>query len=640
MKRSSVVEQKRGVAGRLLAAVAGAVLALGAWAAVQDRAPVAQAVESEGEPKTREETAVNLEIYHGQFGSALSEQDEETTGATTVANKNDTDGDGVVDNVDDTVETTPTTLTAGAAQGATSLQVASVAHFSKGTTVLVRKAGDNWAQDPAKWEVGKVKEIGPGQTLTLAGGLQNGYVAGDLVSKPEVDLMRLVLHKPQGEGGKVRLSKVEGHFKVWKQPIKGTPATHEVTLPVEYTLGELPKTLWVEATETSGELQSIALKMEYPGAVADTVKATAAWCEKTTRKPDQGKNPWLERQDADGFPDNPKVGPRGDLPDLDASLAVKHINQVFLAAGGSRYGRGPCHVSVTGRDERFGGRVLFEFKLLPKDVETLGVTLDPTRQKDAKTWLISLGSKRVEPVPDFTEAWPWAQTPPRDVEEGNDEHPSSVQDRFPTNQLVYSFDGPGIALADGRVLAFAIMRVSFQEWVRVGLEERHFGGADDTVEGSRGSEKTDWHFVMYLKRNGADQLEEDNSGTAPSACAPTFTFSGFLSVTVDATNCDTEGWSVTYDQPNNQWDVKDAGGNNRGTLTFVAGSNPRKWTGSGSIGGKVWLTLAATETPDFPFANGERFQFSTFKSGETKTGKRNAIGTGAFPVDGEAGSVP
>jgi hypothetical protein len=42
-------------------------------------------------------TGVNLTIFDGQFGAAVSEAEEETRGAFTVANLNDTDGDGIPD---------------------------------------------------------------------------------------------------------------------------------------------------------------------------------------------------------------------------------------------------------------------------------------------------------------------------------------------------------------------------------------------------------------------------------------------------------------------------------------------------------------------------------------------------------------
>ena len=55
----------------------------------------AMAVEAKAEVAT-----VNLEISNGQGGKAVPEAVEDTIGAFTVANKNDTDGDGIRDNVD------------------------------------------------------------------------------------------------------------------------------------------------------------------------------------------------------------------------------------------------------------------------------------------------------------------------------------------------------------------------------------------------------------------------------------------------------------------------------------------------------------------------------------------------------------
>ena len=50
-----------------------------------------------------DDPAVNLTIFNGQDGPEIPEAKEETQGAFTVANLNDTDGDGVIDNQDQTV---------------------------------------------------------------------------------------------------------------------------------------------------------------------------------------------------------------------------------------------------------------------------------------------------------------------------------------------------------------------------------------------------------------------------------------------------------------------------------------------------------------------------------------------------------
>ena len=52
---------------------------------------------------TDDDPTVNLTIFNGQDGPAIPEAKEETQGAFTVANLNDTDGDGVIDNQDQTV---------------------------------------------------------------------------------------------------------------------------------------------------------------------------------------------------------------------------------------------------------------------------------------------------------------------------------------------------------------------------------------------------------------------------------------------------------------------------------------------------------------------------------------------------------
>lgn len=60
-------------------------------------------VDTDSAVMTALENSVNLTIYNGQFGGAVAEANEETVGAFTVANLNDTDGDGIQDLVDDVV---------------------------------------------------------------------------------------------------------------------------------------------------------------------------------------------------------------------------------------------------------------------------------------------------------------------------------------------------------------------------------------------------------------------------------------------------------------------------------------------------------------------------------------------------------
>lgn len=52
----------------------------------------------------KDKVTINVEIADGQAGTLLSETEEDTPGAFTVANKNDTDGDGTVDTADQDVQ--------------------------------------------------------------------------------------------------------------------------------------------------------------------------------------------------------------------------------------------------------------------------------------------------------------------------------------------------------------------------------------------------------------------------------------------------------------------------------------------------------------------------------------------------------
>jgi hypothetical protein len=73
-------------------------------------------------------------------------------------------------------------------------------------------------------------------------------------------------------------------------------------------------------------------------------------------------------------------------------------------------------------------------------------------------------------------------------------------------------------------------------------------------------------------------------------------------------------------------------------LAFVAGSNPRRWTGNGQVGGNTWVTLTVTEAAGKTFVNGNEFKFSTFKSKETSKGKWNDLDIEELDVDGTGGT--
>ena len=495
---------------------------------------------------------VDLDIHNGQDGlEAVREKDEEDVGAVTVANLNDTDGDGKKDKDDKTV-----------------------------------KAGAEH----------------PGQD--------------------EVDLMQLVVHKPNPDGGgKVTLKVKSGAVRLWEKRTK----EKEVELvggEVKFKTADLKKTLWVEATAVSGAPQDIVLELEYKGCT-DTVKATAIWVDKTAR------SPWRIRERKSGLPNNPD--PDKDLPDLDDEFVILRIAD-RKAADGSRYGHGFCRAK-DGVDTYYGGRILHEFKIQPAGVDALGVTFDVTRQIQARGHAIVIGQGTLVALREST--FPWLQTPVRGPETPNDDGGTLDEDNEPDNMLVYSWDAPRRTSLEADNLAFTNRRTTFKEWVRVRLDGKAIshealpgappGSGLRKVQGSRASDKEDWHMVYYLKRNALAKLEEDNAAT--SFCAPVFKGRGngpcAISLLADA---GTEGFTATYDEPKKKWTLTGTIAGHRAEDTQDPAPAGTQWTLT--IGAKVKVVITQGATA---FRTGDSFKFSVFKT-SAPGGKKNETNTGFFDV--------
>jgi hypothetical protein len=166
------------------------------------------------------ELSAGLTIYNGQNAiTPVADTAKETVGAFTVANHNDTDGDGTVDK------------------------------------------DDNEVKVPAP-------PSGPPNNPNTSG------------VSDEIDLMKLVISGPNR--GKMKLTVESGSIKLWAKPTKETAITltdGKLTVPS----AELPKTVWIEATSVSATMRDIVIKVGHEdptGKFTDdlaTVKATAVW---------------------------------------------------------------------------------------------------------------------------------------------------------------------------------------------------------------------------------------------------------------------------------------------------------------------------------------------------------------------------
>lgn len=336
---------------------------------------------------------INLKIWNGQ--GALSEvADKTNVGAFTVANLNDTDGDGTADSSDTHV---------------------------------------------------------PG----------------------EKDLMKLYIGGYSGLTGSVKLSVKSGSVKFWETADKQTEIPQQngavlFTIPT----GGMNKTLWVEATAVSANVRDIEIWEGYLDGQGnlkdgtDKVKATAVWVDKVATKNANSDALWA---DADG-PDIANTFTNG--------IGMFGIN--FAAPSGG-----------------FSYSIGYEFIVKPDNIGAEpGVNFDITRQI-AKKYFRWDGA-----------AWQQALLPWESFnadDSSTDDNYASDEDNDPTNNHIYSLDGPGLTNNNGLALEF-VGKLNFKEFVRVRFDGiRPFG---ENSDGSRCSDKEFWHAHYWVEGNGTSYSQK------------------------------------------------------------------------------------------------------------------------------------
>ncbi len=365
---------------------------------------------------------LDLKIHNGLYGSygaqQVSDLDETTKGAVTVANLNDTDGDGTIDKDD------------------------------------------------------------------------NAVLAGSS-GRSEVDLMKLVISSTGAlpECPRLKLSYDASKIKLWNKATKEEPA-----LDI-HNLGDLPKTIWVEAIKTSGSVRDISITADFfepadPSTVGDfdNVKATAIWVEKNAVYTPNGSRT--------GSPSPSSVG-------INNPGMISFMTTIGNSVDGSLYGFGeyrPIPFAPT-MDGFFGGRILFDFELKPSGIESelsnLGIKYDISRRIARNNNHLNYSSSS------------WIATTssfPMQAEEGNDDSecscptgPSDMidEDAIPSGNRIFSYDAPSeIALGSGR--AFSLRSLDFQEFARVSFGIDISGNVQ---EGSKCSESYDWNLDYGLISN-------------------------------------------------------------------------------------------------------------------------------------------
>ena len=223
---------------------------------------------------------VDIAIWDGGVTGAEVPADKEATrGAYTVANLNDTQGNGLPDMTDSPVWPYSTRIY-GFTQGGNTAITDAISGFKVGETVLV---WDVSGADPQKLTITDF-DIANG-TITFSGTFNHDSVVPGYMQhygRPEVDLMPLVIYPPYPSrpNTSVYVNVIAGDATLWADQYKFAQAGDGIRYSID--VGDIPpegKAIFVEAGKSQW-LRDIQIEASYNEA-EDTVTATGIWSAKT-----------------------------------------------------------------------------------------------------------------------------------------------------------------------------------------------------------------------------------------------------------------------------------------------------------------------------------------------------------------------
>ncbi|MCO6492975.1 MAG: hypothetical protein J5I98_31440 [Phaeodactylibacter sp.] len=434
---------------------------------------------------------------------------------------------------------------------------------------------------------------------------QDMSVTASLVGRNEIDLMKLLVLKPQPySGGSLKLRVLEGgqRVKFWKAPTKEDSLASASPNEYNISFGNAPDSLtfYLEATGHSDTLRDIVIEASY-GGKRDTVAATAFWVEKT--------NVWINRA----------------------------INPIPSYTGGNCNCPANMGNHNSSNDKWIAGRIFWEFGILPNlapaQYHALNLEFDVTRQRQTNTCKIISGQGYLSGCQQ--DKFPWLI--PQDNEMPNDDSgPLFQNDNTPSSfGSIYSFDPPGSDIYDlaNENLAFKIYRATFKEFVRIQLSPFNTGPGPNSnlLEGSRASKKMDWYTTFHIRRfsDGLYKMELDDSNTSvskPIKGSNTNSNGNIILSVVDISAVSTNGYRVEYNSTDRLWNVQRMVNGVPSVTTVILEGPSGTWTGAFE-GVSIQITEGS-----IPFAFNDYYSYSTYATQNTQ-GKINELNIGNQPFN-------
>jgi len=421
---------------------------------------------------------VNMTIYNGQTGAAVAESQETTLGAFTVANFNDTDGDGAPDDMD--------------------------------TNGVVATPNGRDEVDLMKLVLDQPKpDYGGNVTLTVDSGsvalwqestkVNQIELVGDSVQFPTADLPKTIWAEATDSSQTIRDIQLSLHYGSESDTVA---ATGTWVVQTGFRHAQVTTTLTGAAINSNPGSNQIEVADSSGFAVGDHIVLFRAADDGATRKPFDitainGAIFSLDATIGSGWAqgDEVRVGLSQD--------AARDLHNHFVTGGGGKLGA--AHVSPMTNNG-----MEIEFWVTPSGIGgEPGIVFDITRQKESIGWNLDNGIWSSASVPGVLPS-----TFPAQNEAPNDDSVATDEDNTPQNDHIYSFDTPGFISATASHDR-AVRHFNFYEFVRVKVDGTNFANQNNLVEGSRASGKIAWRSRLDVVKNTATGKWQRNNTQPP-----------------------------------------------------------------------------------------------------------------------------